>query len=176
MGLSINGTRMRIDGRWIRSARLEEEWYEDVENPEALIQGLRASAERPDILTFWQRLPNIEPKFNYCMVHDAIAALPLKDYAHWWNKQIDAKIRNMVRRAEKKGVVVKATAFDDRFVAGITSLFNETPVRQGKKFWHYGKDFETIKREFSRFLFREEIFGAYVGDELVGFIMIAYTQ
>ena len=38
---------------------------------------------------------------------------------------------------------------------------------------HYGKDFETVKREFSRFLFREEIFGAYLGEELVGFIMLA---
>jgi hypothetical protein len=38
---------------------------------------------------------------------------------------------------------------------------------------HYGKDFETIKREFSRFLFREEIFGAYLGEELVGFIFLA---
>jgi len=38
---------------------------------------------------------------------------------------------------------------------------------------HYGKDFETVKREFSRFLFREEIFGAYLAEELVGFIMLA---
>jgi hypothetical protein len=40
---------------------------------------------------------------------------------------------------------------------------------------HYGKDFETIKRQFSRFLFREEILGAYLGGELVGFIMLAYA-
>ena len=59
------------------------------------------------------------------------------------------------------------------FVRGMTSIFNETPIRQGRPFLHYGKDFETVKREFSRFLFREEIFGAYVGEELVGFIMLA---
>ena len=56
---------------------------------------------------------------------------------------------------------------------GMTSIFNETPIRQGRRFLHYGKDFETIKRQFSRFLFREEIFGAYLGEELVGFIMLA---
>ena len=55
----------------------------------------------------------------------------------------------------------------------MTSIFNETPIRQGRHFLHYGKDFETVKRQFSRFLFREEIFGAYVGEELVGFIMLA---
>src|SRR5438309_11477635 len=55
----------------------------------------------------------------------------------------------------------------------MASIFNETPIRQGRHYLHYGKDFETIKRQFSRFLFREEILGAYLGDELVGFIMLA---
>ena len=58
-------------------------------------------------------------------------------------------------------------------MAGITTIFNETPIRQGRHFLHYGKTCETVKREFSRFLFREEIFGAYLKDELVGFIMLA---
>jgi hypothetical protein len=90
-----------------------------------------------------------------------------------WDKQIDSKTRNMVRKAEKKGVIVKPATFDDRFIQGMTAIFNETPIRQGRPFLHYGKDFETVKREFSRFLFREEIFGAYLAEELVGFIMLA---
>ena len=67
---------------------------------------------------------------------------------------------------------MKPATFDDRFVEGMTSIFNETPIRQGRRYLHYGKDFETVKRQFSRFLFREEIFGAYMGEELVGFIMV----
>src|SRR5438477_4921403 len=55
----------------------------------------------------------------------------------------------------------------------MTSIFNETPIRQGRRFLHYGKDSETIKREFSRYLFREEIFGAYLAEELAGFIFLA---
>ena len=69
-------------------------------------------------------------------------------------------------------MIVKPATFDDRFIEGITSIFNETPIRQGRHYLHYGKDFETVKREFSRFFFREEIFGAYLGEELVGFIML----
>ena len=157
----------------MRIARLEEEWYEDVDSPEALVEAIRESGYSADVLSFWQRLPDVEIKRNYCVEHDSIAAIPVKDYMLWWENQIDAKTRNMVRRAEKKGIVVRRSEFDDKFVGGMVSIFNETPVRQGKPFWHYGKDFETIKREFSRFLFREEIFGAYVGDELVGFIFIA---
>jgi len=107
---------------------------------------------------------------------DSIAALPIKSYSLWWEKQIDRKARNKIRKAQKNGVVVKPATFDDRFVRGITSIFNETPIRQGRHYLHYGKDFETVKRQFSRFLFREELFGAYLGEELVGFIMLAYAD
>lgn len=167
--------KLEITGKLVRVAKLEDEWYEDVTQPEELIASLKSSGDRPDVLTFWQRLPEVAPKFNYRMEHDSIAAVPLTTYAQWWDKQIDSKTRNMVRRAEKKGVVVRKTDFDDNFVNGMTAIFNESPIRQGKPFWHYGKTFDTLKREFSRFLFREEILGAYVGDELIGFIMLAYA-
>jgi len=58
----------------------------------------------------------------------------------------------------------------------MTSIFNETPIRQGRRFWHYGKDFETLKRQFSRCLFREKILGAYFDDELIGFMMIGFAE
>ena len=175
--MKINGERMMIEGKLLRVARPhawpQQEWFEDVENPETLIDELQKTKRRPDILTFWQRLPDTKPKFSYTMERDSIAALPIKSYSFWWEKQIERKARNKVRKAQKNGVIVKPATFDDRFVQGITSIFNETPIRQGRHYLHYGKDFETVKREFSRFLFREEIFGAYLGEELVGFIMLA---
>lgn len=175
MSIQVNGKGVVIKGKWVHIAKLEHEWYEDVTNPEQLIEGLRASGERADVLTFWQRLPDVEPLFTYRMQRDAIAALPIKSYSSWWDTQIDSKTRNMVRKAEKKGVTVKLAGFDDKFVEGMTAIFNETPIRQGKPFWHYGKDAATVKREFSRYLFREEIFGAYLGDDLLGFVMLAFA-
>lgn len=163
---------LSVHGKLLRVASLDEEWYEDVSDPEALLDRLRASGQEADLLTFWQRLPDTQPRYYYPMTRDAVAAIPITTYADWWDKQIDPTSRNKVRKAEKKGVVVRQVEFDDAFVRGMTELFNETPVRQGKPFWHYGKDFATIKREFSRFLFRETLFGAYLGDELVGFIFI----
>jgi Acetyltransferase (GNAT) domain len=174
--MEVDNKRILIEGEIPRIARLEQEWYEDVEDPRTLINRLRKSEPRPDIFTFWQRLPDTEPKYSYPMELDSIAALPIKSYSLWWEKQIDRKARNKIRKAQKNGVVVKPATFDDRFVRGITSIFNETPIRQGRHYLHYGKDFETIKRQFSRFLFREEIFGAYLGEELVGFIMLAYAE
>jgi hypothetical protein len=152
---------------------LEDDWYEDVNDPAPVIAALNNSDIKADIFTFWQRLPDTEPKYSYTMELDSIAALPIKSYSFWWEKQIERKARNKVRKAQKKGVAVRMASFDDTFVRGMTSIFNETPIRQGRRFLHYGKDFDTIKREFSRFLFREEIFGAYLGKELVGFIMLA---
>jgi hypothetical protein len=175
--MEINGKRMMIEGKILRiarpHARLQQEWFEEVENPEMIIDALKKTKYCPDILTFWQRLPDTEPKYSYTMELDSIAALPIKSYSFWWENQIDRAARNKVRKAEKKGVIVKPARFDDRFVQGMTSIFNETPIRQGRRYLHYGKDFETVKREFSRFLFREEIFGAYLGEELVGFTMLA---
>jgi hypothetical protein len=174
--MEVDGKRILIEGEIPRIARLEQEWYEDVEDPRTLINQLSKSEPRPDIFTFWQRLPETESKYSYPMELDSIAALPIKSYSLWWEKQIDRKARNKIRKAQKNGVVVKPATFDDRFVRGITSIFNETPIRQGRHYLHYGKDFETIKRQFSRFLFREDIFGAYLGEELVGFIMLAYAE
>jgi hypothetical protein len=171
--MEINGKRIIIEGRVPRIARLEQELCEDAGDPEILVNVLRKTAGGPDILTFPQHLPDLEPKYAYRMELDSIAALPIKSYSFWWEKQIERAARNKVRKAQKKGVVVRSTDFDDRLVHGMTSIFNETPIRQGRRFLHYGKDFETIKRQFSRFLFREEIFGAYLGEGLLGFIMLA---
>jgi Acetyltransferase (GNAT) domain len=178
--MEVDGKRILIEGRIPRIAKLDpwyqQEWFEDVENPEVLIDALRKSKHHPDILTFWQRLPDTEPKYSYPMELDSIAALPIKSYSSWSEKQIDRKTRNKIRKAQKNGIIVKPASFDDAFVRGITSIFNETPIRQGRHYLHFGKDFETVKRQFSRFLFREEIFGAYLGEELVGFTMLAYAE
>jgi len=170
--MEIHGKKIVVEGKLPRIARPEEEWFDDVEHPEPLIDTLKEQIDA-DILTFWQRLPELEPKYSYMMEFDPIAALPLTTYSNWWEKQINSAARNKVRKAQKKGIVVRTATFDDETVKGITAIFNETPIRQGRRFLHYGKDFATIKQQFSRFLFREEILGAYLDGELVGFIMLA---
>jgi Acetyltransferase (GNAT) domain len=173
MNIELGNRKIAIEGRIPRIAKLDQEWYEDIESPERLISDLRKFEPRPDILTFWQRLPELQRKYPYFMEVDSIAALPIKSYPFWLEKQIDAAARNKIRKAQKRGVIVKRATFDDEFVRGMASIFNETPIRQGRRFLHFGKNFETIKSQFSRFLFREELFGAYLDSELVGFIMLA---
>jgi hypothetical protein len=171
---------VQIDGQTYSFARglvtvisLEEEWFEDVNKPESVIAALTNSKSRPDLFTFWQRLPDTEPKYHYQMEWESISVLPIQNYDHWWSKQIKGATRNMIRKSQKAGVETREAIFDDDFVKGMTDIFNESPVRQGRRFWHYGKDFQTVKHQFSRFLFREALIGAYYQDELIGFVMLA---
>ena len=156
----------------MRTARLTDEWYQDLEDPEAYIQELKLSRVNADVFTFWQRLPDVEPHYAYHREWDSIAVLPITTYEHWYKNVINNKTRNLVVKAGKKGVVVRRAVFDDAFVEGMTAIFNETPIRQERPFLHFGKSAATVKREFSRFLFREELLGAYDGDELIGFVML----
>ena len=63
-----------------------------------------------------------------------------------------------------------AVNFDDQLVRGISDIYNETPIRQGRKFWHYGKSFEQVKAENATYPDRSEFIGAFFNGELIGFI------
>ena len=152
---------------------LEDDWYEDVRDPECAIDVFANTCQfKPDIFTFWQRVPDTRPKYQYHTEWESLAVLPIKTFDYWWDKQAKGTTRNMIRKSQKIGVEVREDTYDDNFVRGMTDIFNETPVRQGRRFWHYGKDFETVKRQFSRFLFRENLIGAYYKNELIGFAML----
>ncbi len=169
----IDGRSFGIRGWPISIASLEDEWFVDLDDPAAAVRELRELSRPPDLLSFWQRPPDEVPRHRFHLEWDAIAALPVASYERWWTSQIECRARNQFRRAASKGVVVEEVRFDDRFVQGMTRIFNETPVRQGRPFWHYGKSFDTVKQQFSRFVHRETMIGAYLGDEMVGFLMLA---
>jgi hypothetical protein len=171
--ISINGKEIVISGGLLRTAKLLDEWYEDVEDPKAMLESINKSNLKADLFTFWQRLPETTPKYSYYMEWDNIAVLPIHDYNHWWDNKIKSRTRTIIKSAEKKGVVTREDSFDDKFVLGMTEIFNETPVRQGRPFWHFGKDFQTVKTEFSRFLHRESLIGSYLEDKMLGFMMMA---
>lgn len=169
----LDGQTYAVKPAFLRIARLEKEWYGDVNDPASVIAALASSELRPDLFTFWQRVPETQPRYTYYLEWESLAVLPVTSFDHWWNKQVKGTTRNMVRKSQKAGVEVRETPFDNDFVKGAVDIFNETPVRQGFQFWHFGKSFETVKREFSRFLFREDIIGAYYQGELIGFAMLA---
>jgi len=172
--LDIFGQTFVFAGRAVSTIGLEDEWFEDIADPHAVIQALKSTRDpAPDILTFWQRMPDIEPRHSFHVEWEEIAVLPIQSYDHWWKSQIKSRVRSQIRKAEKEGLLVKEVAYDDEFVKGMTAIFNESPVRQGRPFWHYGKSLETVKAQFSRYLYRETMIAAYFEGEMIGFIMLA---
>lgn len=171
--LDIGGQTYSISRGFATIVSLEDDWFEDVQDPSSVIAALKAAHIGADLFTFWQRLPDTEPRFDFYTEWESVAALPVTSFDHWLNKQIKPTARNKIRKAGKSGVEVREARYDDDFVRGMTEIFNESPVRQGRRFWHHGKDFVTVKQQFSRYLFREDLIGAYFRDELIGFSMLA---
>src|SRR4051794_41046161 len=113
---SINGQVYSATRGFVRIVSLEDDWYEDVADPASVITALKNSNIRADVFTFWQRLPETEPKYQYHTEWESLAVLPIKTFDHWWTKQIKDKTRNMVRKAEKSGIEVREASYDDAFV------------------------------------------------------------
>lgn len=173
--VQINNKRLVFHGRLLTVAKLKDEWYDDIGDPEMIVNSLKKCSFKPDLFTFWQRLPDTCPIHPYYYEPEVLSAIPLKSFQHWWDKQIESDTRKKAKRAEKRGIEIKIVSLDDAFVRGVMEVYNETPVRQGKPFWHYGKSFEAVKEELSRDLAASKFIAAYDEGELVGFIKLNYA-
>lgn len=170
---AFNGIDIIVKGSFLKIASLWEEDYDDLTDPAAVINDLKAMRNRPDLFTFKQRYPYLTPKHQFHLEYDSIAVLPITTYDNWINGQLSTNSRRLIAKAIKCGVQVKIVEFDSIFIEGMRRIFSEAPFRQGKRFWHYRKDNETIKSEFSKYLFREDIIGAYLDNILIGFLFLA---
>jgi len=175
----INDRTIVVTGKWLKTAAVQDEEFvegEPVDNPELFVDALKQSGLRTDIFTFAQHLPDVTPKYEYHLEWDSAAAIPITTFQEWLEKRVEYDVRKALKKARKLGVVVKPVDFDDALVHGITGIYNESPVRQGRPFWHYQKDFETVKREKLTYLDRSAFIGAYYQEELIGFIKMVYVD
>lgn len=174
--LDVEGKEVRIDGRLIRIAFLDGEGYQFLEDPKTMLETLQKSAARIDLFTFTQRLSDTTPKHGYTMEWDNMAVLPISTFDNWIQHQIDFKVRNKVRKATKGGVIVREIAFDDALVQGVSAIYNESPIRQGKKFWHYGKEIDAVRRMNGTFMDQSIFIGAFFEGNLIGFVKLVTDE
>lgn len=168
----VCGRRLVVSGRLLRTARIhDEDWSEDpeIDDPAALVRQLHDSGLAADLLMFNGPLDGPVAFANLALDMDNAAVIRTSDFQRWWDG-LPQEARKSARRAAKRGVVVREAVFDHELVRGIQSIYDETPVRQGRRFWHYGKDLGTIERENGSYLGRAHFLGAYLGDELIGFM------
>lgn len=174
--MEIGGKEIRTKGTFIRTAYLDGEGYQFLPDPGAALTNLQTSNIRADLFTFIQKLSDTTPKYSYPMEWDNMAVLPVSTFDEWIQHQINFKVRNKVRKAAKNGVTVKEVQFDDGLIQGISNIYNESPVRQGRRFWHYGKDLESLRKMKATFLDQSIFIGAFLEDTLIGFIKLVADE
>jgi len=140
----------------------------------ACIESLRRMPPhlQPDVFSFSQRLPETSPKYNFPFERDSHAVLPVTTFEDWWQR-LPRETRKNVRRSQKLSVLIVNRPYDDELVHGILEIQNECPVRQGRRYWHYGKSFSQVKRDHAGFADSSDFIGAY-DDELIGFLRLVW--
>jgi len=177
--IAVGGGTAIVRGGLLTTAEIFDEYWLELRNvpdPLRVLDDCKALARRPDLFTFAQRVPDVRPRFDFFMEPDNIAVVPLSSYDHWLSKQVTASTRRNIKAAMNRGVVVRAVEFDDAYVRGIMSIYNETPIRQGRRFWHYGKDFTTVERENGTYKDRSTFLAAYVAGEMIGYLKIVWDE
>lgn len=174
--INLGDRNIRVENGIIRIARLDGEKFKFLENPEELLGKVRECGQRIDLFTFMQKVSDTTPKFSYPMEWDNLAALPVSTFEKWWEDQIGFKARNKAKQAPKKGVTLREVPFDDTLVEGIWRIYNESPIRQGRRFRHFGKDLETVRREAATFPDSSIFIGAFVGERLIGFVKLVTDE
>jgi len=167
-----------VTGKWISTAQIKDEDVVEgvtVEAPDSFIIKLKESNLKADVFTFAQRPTDVTPKFDYYSEWDNWAAMPTTCFKDWW-ENLPQESRKNVRRATKRGVVVKVTPFDDDLVKGVHRIYNGIRVRDGRPFWHFGQDIQSVRRGLATYLDRSEFIGAYWGEELIGFVKMVYVD
>lgn len=173
--LEFRGKEIRFRRSLIRVAYLDGEGFQFLEDPEAATEELRKSRRRIDLFTFTQKLGEA-PKYVYPMEWDNLATAHISGYDDWMMRQIHTKVRTKIRKAGKMGVVTREVPLDDELLRGISAIYNETPIRRGKRFWHYGIDLDSLRRMKSTFLERSIFLGAFFEGILVGFIKLVTDE
>jgi hypothetical protein len=174
--LRVEGRNVVVRRRLCRVAEVDGEGYKFLSDPKSAIAALRDSGIRADLFTFMQEPPETSPLYKHPYEWDNFAVLPISTFDQWWMKQIGFKARNKAKQAEKKGIVLREVPFDDALVRGIWEIYNEVPVRQGRRFPHYGKSLETVRAMSATFLDSSVFIGAFDGEKLVGFIKMTMND
>jgi hypothetical protein len=165
----IDDIEFSRSGTLVRTLTVAPECHDRFGDPMQWVRRLRAGGSAADLLVCGQRIPDTRPRAGLQCDWESLAALKITTYEDWLIQR-SKDTRKNIQRASKRGVIVRECRYDDAFVAGIKSIYDESATRQGKPFWHYGKDLETVRRENGTYMSESVLLGAFVGDEMVGFL------
>jgi hypothetical protein len=175
----IDGRTVIVGGGWLKMATVQDEDLlegDTISDPSSFLAKLRQTELKADVFTFAQKLPHTAPKYKLHLEWDNAAVIPITTYAEWLEKRVESSVRRAVKKAAKSGVTVRIAEFDDELVRGIVNINNETPIRQGKPFWHFQKSFDAVKLENATYAERNVFLAAYHQDEVIGYIRMTHVD
>ena len=171
--VQVLGRTVITTGKWPKVASVQDEPLAEREfsiGAASLIEAVKQTELKADIFTFAQQLPDIVPRHSFYLEWDNLAVIPITTFSDWWERRGHTARRKAVRKSAKLGVTVKQTELTDDLMTGLVKINNETPVRQGKPFWHFTKTFDEVKAANSTYPDRSIFLGAYYQDELIGVV------
>lgn len=172
-------TTIIMKGRILKIGEVFDEFWmrsKDMLSLSEIIASLQRLPGRPDIMTAIQKLPYVNPQYSYYHEWTNYAVAQFESYKEWFEKQADRMARKAIRKSAREGIRTEVVPFNDDLVKAICSIYNELPIRQGRKFWHYGKDPLKVKAENCTYLERSVFIGAFFENELVGFTKIVFDE
>ncbi len=167
----IANKEIAVRGKLFRTARLRHEWCDFFEDPLVAIEQFKNGARVADVLTFVPEVYGARPAYPFQKETASVAVLTFANFKTWWDN-MGFKARNKTRKAQKAGVELRMDALTDDFAKGVEGIYNESPTRQGRRFFHYGKKAPAIKEELTSFIERCYLVGAYFNGELIGFMKL----
>src|SRR4051812_38650154 len=100
MELMVGNKEILISGKLPRIARLRHEWFEFIEDPAELIDVFKNERPGADVFTFVRDIYDKRPGLPFKEEIDSVAVLTPGGFEKWW-KELDFKVRNKIRKAEK---------------------------------------------------------------------------
>jgi hypothetical protein len=172
----LDGLAIRKKG-FIHIAKYQEEkeYLQDFVPSDEFFEKL--SDHGADIFTFIEKTwcnPINNPPHSWHKAEDNIALLQITPYNDWLAK-VGKKTRNMIRKAEKTGIQTYVSEPSEQLAEGIWRIYNETPVRQGRAFSHYGIALQDVKRQVLSAQDSMFISAIFEG-KLVGFVQLVYGK
>jgi hypothetical protein len=167
--------KVTIGRRWFYShAFFTLEYIFDVYPKEGFLRNLQE--EGVDIFSFASRTyihDRMDKKYSFSKDIENTALLRIVSYEDWWENTIRKKERQSVKKAEKKGVEIRATEINYDFIKGVQKIYNETPFREGRRYSGYSQRFQDLQSKFSD-IGDSDVLGAYFEGELIGLLWLTY--
>jgi len=175
---TVDQDEIVVRGRFLRIASIKDEEVRETEvllRPESYVSKIRRENLGADVFTFSEPYPDAAPALPYPFELDNLAVIPITTFDDWWQNRMTQVTRKNVRRAGRRGVVTRIVALDEALAKQIKEIYDETPVRQGRPFWHYNKSLSEVFAANATYADQSEFICAYFENELIGFIRLVYV-